>query len=246
MEAIRNYVEALFAALPQNADTQRIKADMLANLEEKYQALLDSGKNEAEATGIVIASIGSVEDLREEFGLADNGCDTSKRAPLLPPLPRPRSDGTQPDPTVAQEYGRYQARKHAMIAVAVALFILAPFTCAFFEDTLHLEEPGTFLFFVMIAAGVALCILSGRKDDYYRELYGLGCDEENDNGQAGDDEKRHPISTLFASIAFPVAAAIYVCIGVFFDLWHPGWMIFLGCTAITAAIAAWEEYRKHT
>ena len=44
MEAICNYVEALFASLPQNADTQRIKDDMLANLEEKYQALLAEGK----------------------------------------------------------------------------------------------------------------------------------------------------------------------------------------------------------
>ena len=241
MEAIRNYVEALFAALPQNTDTQRIKADMLANLEEKYHALLEEGKNEAEATGLVIASIGSADELREEFGLsAGTESNTAKATSTA------RATAPQPDPAVAQEYGRYQTRKHAMIAIAVALFILAPFTCAFFEDSLHLEEPGTFLFFVMIAAGVALCILSGRKDDYYRELYGLGCDEENDNGQAGDDEKRHPISTLFASIAYPVAAAIYVCIGVFCDLWHPGWVIFLGCTAITAAIAAWEEYQKHT
>ena len=48
METIRNYIEALFATLPQNADTQRIKADMLSNLEEKYHALLEEGKNEAE------------------------------------------------------------------------------------------------------------------------------------------------------------------------------------------------------
>lgn len=72
MEAIRNYVDALFAALPQNADTQRIKADMLANLEEKYQVLLDEGKNEAEATGLVISSIGSADDLREEFDMPAN------------------------------------------------------------------------------------------------------------------------------------------------------------------------------
>ena len=69
MEAIRNYVEALFASLPQNADTQRIKDDMLANLEEKYQALLAEGKNPAEVTGIIIASIGSAEELRKELGL---------------------------------------------------------------------------------------------------------------------------------------------------------------------------------
>ena len=68
MEAIRNYVEALFAALPQREDVLRVKADMLANLEDKFNALLDEGKNEAEATGLVIASIGSAEELREELG----------------------------------------------------------------------------------------------------------------------------------------------------------------------------------
>lgn len=237
MEAIRNYVDALFATLPQDTNTLRIKADMLANLEEKYHALLDEGKNEAEATGLVIASIGSADELREEFGLsAEAESNTAKATSTA------RATAPQPDPAVAQEYGRYQTRKHAMIAIAVALFILAPFTCAFFEDTLHLEEPGTFLFFVMIATGVALCILSGRKDDYYRELHGLGCDEDDIPDR--EDEKRHPISNLFASIAFPVAAAIYVCLGVFCDLWHPGWVIFLFCSAATAAIAAYEEYRR--
>ena len=67
MEAIRNYVEALFAALPQRGDVLRVKADMLANLEDKFSALLDEGKNEAEATGIVVASIGSGEELREQL-----------------------------------------------------------------------------------------------------------------------------------------------------------------------------------
>ena len=71
MEAIRNYVEALFAGLPQRGDVLRVKADMLANLEEKFNALLDEGKNEAEATGIVAASIGSAEDLREQFGVRE-------------------------------------------------------------------------------------------------------------------------------------------------------------------------------
>ena len=70
MEAIRNYVEALFAALPQREDVLRVKADMLANLEDKFNALLDEGKNEAEATGLVIASIGSAQELRSELGIA--------------------------------------------------------------------------------------------------------------------------------------------------------------------------------
>ena len=237
MEAIRNYVEALFASLPQNADTQRIKDDMLANLEEKYQALLAEGKNPAEVTGIIIASIGSAEDLRKELGF--------DAAPPQPDAAASQPGSGTPAPAVAQEYGRYQTRKYAMIAAGVALFILAPFTASFFEDTLHLEAPGTFLFFAMVAAGVALCILSGRKDDYYRELYGLGRDEDDNEGDNDDsEEKAHPVSTLFASIAFPLAAAVYVCIGVFYGFWHPGWVIFLICFAIKTAIAAWEDYRR--
>ena len=41
MEAIHNYVETLFAVLPQREDVLRVKDDMLANLEEKFRALLE-------------------------------------------------------------------------------------------------------------------------------------------------------------------------------------------------------------
>ena len=84
MEAIRNYVEALFAALPQRGDVLRVKADMLANLEDKFSALLDEGKNEAEATGIVVASIGSGEELREQFGLQTAAPTAVPAASVIP------------------------------------------------------------------------------------------------------------------------------------------------------------------
>ena len=80
MEAIHNYVEALFAVLPQREDVLLVKDDMLANLEEKFRALLEEGRNEEEATGIVIASIGSGEELREQFGA---------QAPAAPAAPAP-------------------------------------------------------------------------------------------------------------------------------------------------------------
>ena len=84
MEAIRNYVEALFAALPQRGDVLRVKADMLANLEDKFSALLDEGKSEAEATGIVVASIGSGEELREQFGLQTAAPTAVPSASVIP------------------------------------------------------------------------------------------------------------------------------------------------------------------
>jgi len=41
METIRNYVEALFASLPQTADILSMKEEMLTNLEEKLLGSID-------------------------------------------------------------------------------------------------------------------------------------------------------------------------------------------------------------
>lgn len=227
MEAIRNYVEALFAALPQREDILRLKADMLANLEDKFNALLAEGKSEAEATGVVIASIGSTEDLLRELGLPEK-----EAAPTENSAHRPV------DPALAEEYRRYQSRKHCMVAVAVALFILSPFSYSLFENILYLGELNNFLFFAMIAAGVALIILSGRQDDYYEQLFALGSDEESDA-----DDVNYPVTALFSAIAFPTATVIYLLIGILWNLWHPGWIIYVVCGALTSAIAGIEYYR---
>lgn len=154
MEAIRNYVEALFATLPQDVDTLRIKADMLGNLEEKYHALLDDGKNEAEATGIVIASIGSAEDLREEFGITDAPVQTA---------PTPRSNVTQPILPVLRRQNWlvigliYLIWAAAMITVT---YIVGELTS--YDRFIPYYSWTTFLMLVCIAGGVrlgyALCV----------------------------------------------------------------------------------------
>jgi hypothetical protein len=64
METIRNYVESLFSSIPRSPEADRLKEDMLLNLEEKYNALIAAGKTEAEAIGTVIMGIGSAEDLQ--------------------------------------------------------------------------------------------------------------------------------------------------------------------------------------
>ena len=160
MEAIRNYVEALFAALPQREDILRLKADMLANLEDKFNALLAEGKSEAEATGVVIASIGSTEDLLRELGLPEK-----EAAPTENSAHRPV------DPALAEEYR-------------------------------------------------------------------LGSDEESDA-----DDVNYPVTALFSAIAFPTATVIYLLIGILWNLWHPGWIIYVVCGALTSAIAGIEYYR---
>ena len=90
----------------------------------------------------------------------------------------------------------------------------------------------------MIAAGVALCILSGRQDDYYKQLFALGSNEANDT-----DDENYAVTALFSAIAFPIATVIYLLIGLLWNLWHPGWIIFAVCGALASAIAGIEYYR---
>lgn len=67
METIRSYVDSLFSSIPHSEDADRLKEDMLLNLEEKYNALIAAGKSEAEAVGTVIMGIGSADDLRADL-----------------------------------------------------------------------------------------------------------------------------------------------------------------------------------
>ena len=69
MEAIRTYLDNVFAAFPQTEQVKALKAEMLASMEEKYRVLKGEGKSEHEAVGSVIANFGSIEEIAAELGL---------------------------------------------------------------------------------------------------------------------------------------------------------------------------------
>ncbi|MDO4269862.1 MAG: permease prefix domain 1-containing protein [Eubacteriales bacterium] len=233
MEAIRNYVEALFASLPQTAEILRLKIDMLAGLEEKYNALRAEGKGEHEAVGLVVASIGSADDLRAELGL-----DGEYRAAEAADAPLPSGA----DAALQAEYYAFKSKMGSGIAAAVALFILSPVILILGENAVS-EGFGMLLFFLFIAAGTSICIIYGVRQEYYREMLGLGkfC-KRNGHDPAAPHGR---MTKLFSAIAFPIAAVIYLCLGFFGGWWHPGWLIFVLCAVLSGAVAAIEEYRRN-
>lgn len=70
MNTIREYIEHMFKGVPMTEETRQLKADILANLEDKYHALKESGASEHEAIGAVIAEFGDIDELLEEFGIS--------------------------------------------------------------------------------------------------------------------------------------------------------------------------------
>lgn len=225
MRQLNDYVEAMFSTLPKTREVLDIKLQILEHAEDKYEALREQGMNENEALGTVISEFGSIDEIRGEFGIREEI--------LLEPK--------EPDPELAQllrDYGLFVPKQHLATAVAVCLFILAPFVTAMLDTVL--------LMFIMIALGVGLLIyFVGRKNDYRalinerRLLLGLGGETSpsGEDAYPGASRRRKQLYSLL-----PLAAVtIYLILGFSFDLWHPGWILFL---FVPIAISVLEFLRK--
>ena len=58
METIRSYLDNMFARLPMDGRLQAVKADLLQNMEEKYNAYLAEGLHgEDDVEGAVVGSV---------------------------------------------------------------------------------------------------------------------------------------------------------------------------------------------
>jgi len=65
---IEAHVDTLFTNAPNGRYAPDIKEELLANLSDKYDDLVASGKNEDEAFALVISSIGDIDNLLRDLG----------------------------------------------------------------------------------------------------------------------------------------------------------------------------------
>jgi hypothetical protein len=69
METIKNYLETMFANLPDTEETRRAKKELFSMMEDKYNELKNSGMAENEIIGTIITEFGNVDELKESLGL---------------------------------------------------------------------------------------------------------------------------------------------------------------------------------
>lgn len=68
MEIIKNYLDNMFASLPDTEEVRRAKEELYQMMEDKYLELKADGRSENEAIGIVIAEFGNLDEIKEELG----------------------------------------------------------------------------------------------------------------------------------------------------------------------------------
>lgn len=218
MNTIRNYINAMFSSLPKTPEILRLQAEMMENMEDKYNDLIREGKSEHEAVGIILADIGSAENLKAELGITDTE-------------PQPAEDHRE---FLAQR-AAFQRKFAIAIAFGVVLCICAIIAGAVCDAFIHNDAYTCLAFFSPIAVAVAIFVYFGIREDWYENRY-------KEIYHEIEPESKN-FSDAIASIIFPLAVIIYLILGFMFDMWHPGWIIFPICGLIVAAVEAYDKFK---
>lgn len=149
MDTIKTYMDGLFLAIPETAESRQLKTDLLANMEDRYLELIEEGKSENEAVGTTISEFGSIDEL-----LAELHVETK------PKYEEEFLFGEPIDVIETQQYLEVRKRASLMIASGVGLIISGVATLILL-GTLGIEMMGVFLLFLSIAIAVGLFITGG-------------------------------------------------------------------------------------
>lgn len=147
MDTIRNYLESLFIGVPQTTATRKLKADLLANMEDHYQELLEDGRNEHEAIGVVIASFGSIDELLEGLEIPKE-LHHSAEIDIL-------------DQEAAEVYWQRYQKAALYISLGVLMGFAAIVSSIFFAQMTYSPAPGMLSFFFCSACAICLFIMAG-------------------------------------------------------------------------------------
>ena len=165
MDTISNYVESIFADLPNTPELSEQKQAMLTKMQDKYQQLKSAGKSEYEAISGAIAAHGNIDDFTK-----------SDLAAVPAEIP---DNEVYLTPEQVDEYIDHRHHFAWAMATGVFLCIMGPASLflgqylAGYRDgqggrTSDLMDILTLVpLFIFVAAGVALFILYGMKEQQF-------------------------------------------------------------------------------
>ena len=165
MDTISNYVDSVFATVPESPELSAQKQAMLNRMQDKYQQLKSAGKSEYEAISGAIAAHGNIDDFTK-----------SDLAAVPAEIP---DNEVYLTPEQVDEYIDHRHHFAWAMATGVFLCIMGPASLflgqylAGYRDgqggrTSDLMDILTLVpLFIFVAAGVALFILYGMKEQQF-------------------------------------------------------------------------------
>lgn len=196
---IETHVNDLFANTSSDIHILDIKEELLANLNEKYDDLMISGKNETEAYALVISSIGDIDSLIKDIG----------QSPKYLPL----------------EIEKNTLKRSVFISIGVALYILSIIPIIWFSKT-NMPELGLVILILIcaIASGFVAFGNSISKSKYTRANNTF---VEEFKEMVTINNERSKLKGALSSSLWSLVVVLYFLLSFFTQWWYITWIIFL-------------------
>lgn len=205
METIRNYLENMFLNLPRTNEVLRAKTELGQMMEDKYNELIESGKTDNEAVGIVISEFGNLKELAEELGIYD--------------YVKPKNIKPERILTMQQAKDYIHGRISASIKIALAVFlcIISPMVMILSESvgevvkeqTNIAEGLGILFFFLVLIIAIGIFVYTGinaKKWEYLKY-------EPLQMDFATESYIREQMDNFKSSYAIMIVIGVAMCIG---------------------------------
>ncbi len=211
-DRIRNYVEGLFLDAPRTRKAAELKDELTANLRDRYEDLVARGQDEETAYNVVIEGIGDIDELLR--GLREEEAE---------------------DPEMLQ----MQKQKSALIvSSAVAIYILSlifPLIADNFGQ--FVQTVGNILMIICWAAATMMLVYNGMTQPQKTKTKPSGTIVDDFKAWSTKKEDSKSVIKLVSSVIWSVATMLFLVLGVFFDAWNPGWLIFPLAAVVTNIVA---------
>ena len=211
MNTIRNYLESMFAKLPNTPEVIKAKCELGQMMEDKYSELIHNGKSENEAVAQVISEFGNLEELADALGIRE--------------AIRDGGTGNSAEREVSLEEARsyLDSRAHCSLLHGLGTFfaVLSPgwiiLSAAFGWSTRLDLTAGLLFLFTMIAACVGLHVYASLRMRKWAFLKTETC--SIDYGTAGmvNDVRRasRDMAALQRTVAVLLFCTCYVPLSLF-------------------------------
>jgi len=187
METIKNYLETMFASLPNTESVRKAKAELLQMMEDKYNELIADGHTENSAVGEVISNFGNLDELADILNLQDEVREATQEK-----AERPRRMVTFDE---VKAYLQDKVHYGLILCTAIFLCIVCVVPPILADQFIKNDWLGIALFFVILAIAIALFIYSNMMMKKWNFLKGQFCQTDMMTSQYVADAKNNYSST---------------------------------------------------
>ncbi|GAB2490057.1 permease prefix domain 1-containing protein [Alkalibacterium psychrotolerans] len=212
MTIIKEYVNQVFKTVPLTEETNQLRLDITANMEDKYNELRLSGASEHEALGVVIAEFGNIDELLEEMGINKTATENKQFPPAM-------------EEGAIDYFVQSKAKLGIRIGTGILTILAGIASLLFFLSLSSIFQAanimGIILLLIGLAAGTALLVVEGMRSsslEAYYKPFVLLPDSRERIEEEKDAYKKSLTFSIILGLSFSIGSFGPLFIGIFSNL----------------------------